>query len=238
MVNRMLIKNALPAEQAAILTAEHLVFSLLGKAFFEYPDKNWIDSLAVETIFNDVPFAQEQPDMQAGAGLLYAWSQENQDGLTDAAFAAIVADYTRLFIGPGEVLAPPWESVYFNEERLTFQEETLQARSWFRRHGLESVKLKNEPDDHVGLELAFLAHVAGLGLSALEQKDETAFRQALEAQEQFFSEHLLRWVVPWSNLVLEYTQTDFYRGFTLMVRGAVYELAANLGIPEPEKAHA
>ena len=59
----------------------------------------------------------------------------------------------RAFSSSAKVLTPP-ESVYFSEERLVFQEETLQVREWYRRFDLQSVKL-HEPDDHVGLELTF-----------------------------------------------------------------------------------
>jgi TorA maturation chaperone TorD len=232
----MFVKTATPANQILILTAEHLVFSLLGRAFFEFPDKSWIESLAVEAVFDEIPFAGQQIDMKAGANLLQAWSNENQSGLTNTAFNAIVADYTRLFIGPGEVLAPPWESVYFNDKRLTFQEQTLQVRAWFRRYNLESVKLKNEPDDHVGLEFAFLAHMAMLGISALEQKNEKTFNQVLEGQGKFLSEHPLKWVSPWSDLILEHAWTDFYRGLALVARGALLELSRILEVPLPEAA--
>ena len=232
----MPFENASSLDQAATLAAENLVFTLLGKAFYEYPDKSWIETLAVESVFDNIPFASQQSDVKAGISLLQTWGQENMKGLVDGAFEAIVNDYIQLFVGPGEVLAPPWESVYFNDERLTFQEQTLQVRSWYRRYGLESEKLKNEPDDHVGLEFAFLAHLAHLGILAIEQNDEDGFKRALEGQHHFLSEHPLKWVSLWSDLILEHARTDFFRGLALVARGALLELSQVLAVETPFSA--
>ena len=101
-------------------------------------------------------------------------------------------------------------------------------REWFRRYGLESVKIYNEPDDHIGLELAFSAHLAGLGLVALEEGDQTRFIQLLDAQKQFLAEHPLRWVAEWSKHVETHSRTDFFRGIALITKGVLTELASIL----------
>ena len=128
--------------------------------------------MIAEDIFAEVPFASEQPDVIAGLNLLQQWSQANRGGISPDAFDAIRIDNTRLFLGPGKVLAAPWESVHFTEERLVFQQQTLQVRGWYSRFGLEVIKLHQEPDDHIGLELEFLAHLANLGLQSLESKTQ------------------------------------------------------------------
>jgi TorA maturation chaperone TorD len=118
--------------------------------------------------------------------------------------------------------------VHFSKERLTFQKETLQVRGWYRRFGLEAERLYNEPDDHIGLELEFLAHLARQGLAALEKNDQVALDQALEAQRGFFSEHLARWAPAWSAQVEKHARTEFYRGIAQMTRGALTHTAAIL----------
>jgi TorA maturation chaperone TorD len=128
------------------------------------------------------------------------------------------------------VLAPPWESVHFSEERLTFQERTLQVRQWYARFGLQCERLHNEPDDHIGLELAFTAHLSSLAAQAIERGDHKALADILDAQRSFLSEHLLTWAAGWCTQVCQESRTGFYRGIALMVRGVVAELADNLGI--------
>jgi TorA maturation chaperone TorD len=212
-----------------VLTGEMLTCGLLGKALYAYPDRAWLQSLVNEDIFAEAPFAAEQPDVVAGLASLRGWTQANQGGIADAVFDDLRADYTRLFIGPGQVLTPPWESVQFSEERLTFQQETLQVRGWYQRFGLQPEKLYAEPDDHIGLELEFVGHLARVGLAALEANDQAAFDRAQDGQRKFLAEHLLRWGPVWCGQVQARAQTDFYRGIALLTRGVLAEAAQIFG---------
>jgi TorA maturation chaperone TorD len=208
-----------------------LLLQLLGKVFYSLPDRDWFQSLIAEDTFADVPFAGAQPDVQTGLALLQAWSK---GGLDDAAFKAVQIDYTRLFTGYEKMAVPPWESVYFSEERLTFQEETMDVRRWYGRFGLEVERLRQEPDDHIGLELTFMAHLAWRGLQCLEAGDKAGLERSLGAQRAFLSEHLLRWGVHWAGLAAETAQTNLYRGLALLTRGALLELAARFSLTVPE----
>jgi TorA maturation chaperone TorD len=210
-----------------VLTGEMLTFALLGRAFYVYPDQAWIQSLATEEVFAQAPFAETRPETVEALALLQRWS----GGASPSAFDDICSDYTRLFIGPGKVLAPPWESVYFSEDRLTFQESTLQVRGWFRRFGLESDKLHHEPDDHIGLEFEFVAHLARCALLALEQNDEARYDATIEARRQFIAEHPGRWAAGWCEQVEKHARTDFYRGMAMLARGAVAEALSLSNIP-------
>ena len=208
------------------LTGEMLFCGVLGKALLTFPDRQWLQSLAYDSIFEEPPFALHQPDMQAGLVLLKEWSRVNRVEMSDEVFHALKADYTRLFIGPGQVLAPPWESVFVKDGRMIFQEVTLHVREWYLRYNLQPVRLYIEPDDHIGLELTFLAHLAGLGLAALKKQDDVEFAAVVEAQRGFLSEHVLRWALIWCDQVGVYCRTNFYRGIALVVRGALAEMAA------------
>jgi TorA maturation chaperone TorD len=224
-----------PLDRASSLAGEALVFGLLGKLWFDYPERLWLQSLAGEAIFDEIPFGADQPEVVAGLAMLQQWSREHPPANLNGSFDDLQADYTHLFIGPGKVVAPPWESVYFNEERQTFQAQTLQVRSWFRRFGLESVKLYNEPDDHAGLELAFLAHLAQLGLAALEQGDEPRLDRILEAQRKFLAEHPLQWMPAWCHQIEENANTSFYRGAARLTRGVLDVLVSVLGTEATSK---
>ena len=134
---------------------------------------------------------------RAGLHLLQAWAQENRESISNERLTDLKTDYTRLFVGIVKPIAPPRVPVYFNENRMIFQEQTIQVRQWYRCLGLEPEKLHKEPDDHIGLELSFLAYLAKLGLQALEENDDVKFEQILQAQRQFISEHPLKWTPGW-----------------------------------------
>jgi TorA maturation chaperone TorD len=215
---------------ATTIMGEKLLFGLLGKILYAEPDKTWLQSLVAQDVFAEIPFGEEKSESAKGLELLQKWSHESGASLSDISFDELRADYMRLFVGIGKVLAPPWESVYFNDARMVFQVQTLQVRDWFHRYGVETEKLHQEPDDHIGLELTFLSHLAMLGLQAIDEKDDIKFEQVLEAQRQFLIEHPLKWVPEWCKLVGEKANTDFYRGLALLVRGTLFSLAEILEI--------
>jgi TorA maturation chaperone TorD len=210
------------------LLGETLLLGVLGKALQSNPDKQWLQSLIEQDIFSESPLESKCPELEAGLIHLQSWSRENQGGMSNEQFMQLQADYTRLFVGPGNIATPCWESVYFNEDRMVFQIQTLQVRQWYRRFGLEPEKLYNEPDDHIGLELSFLAYLAQLGLQALNENDEGRFKQILQAQRQFILEHPLKWVADWSALVNRHAKTDFYHGLALLAHGALLVMAEQL----------
>ncbi|MCC6801278.1 MAG: molecular chaperone TorD family protein [Anaerolineae bacterium] len=218
------------ADWASFLTGEALAGSLLGRLIYAEPEKAWLQSLADEDIFAESPFGNAQPDVQRGLDLLQSWAQVQRGSMSDEAFDDLRVDYTRLLTGAGNLLAPPWESVYFNDARMVFQEQTMQVRAWYHRFDLEAPKYNAEPDDHIGLELIFVAHLAQETLVALDQQDQSGFETMLATQREFLSEHLLTWAFEWCKLVEAHANTDFFRGIALLTRGVLTEIAATLQV--------
>jgi len=219
---------------AATLLGESLLFGLLGKLLYSNPARDWLEAVAADDLFDESPFAGAQDSTQRGLSLLAGWSaQVAQDGLSDAALNDLKVDYARLFVGQRRMMVPAWESVYFSQERLTFQEETIQVRRWFERFGVVPSVTGKEPEDHIAFELSFLAHLSEQSLAALEAGDDDALEALVEAQRSFLQSHLLRWGWKWAELAIGYAETDFYRGLALLVEGSLRELSQvyNVAIP-------
>jgi TorA maturation chaperone TorD len=217
------------------LVGEVLFLGLLGKAFYNEPDRRWLDELIAEQVFAEAPFGAEQPEIVRGLEILQEWTMSHADGLSEENFAELKMDYIRLFIGLDTLPTAPWESVYFGRERLVFQEQTVQVREWFARFGLQAERLNREPDDHIGLELIFVAHLATLALNSLELNDHDLVEKYLQAQREFLFEHLLRWGPAWTRLVKEHAGTDFYRGLAHLTHGALLAAAEKLQVELPRE---
>jgi len=220
-------------ELTEILIGEMLIFGLLGRVIYSQPDRKFLQSLIDEDVFSEAPFGSDHADIVNGLGLLSNWCAANRSGITPETIVDLQAEYTRIFVGTERVLAPFWESVYFSEGRMVFQEQTMQVRKWYRSYGLEPEKLNAEPDDHIGLEMGFVSHLARLGLQALDEEDDVKLEELLAAQRQFMSEHLLRWGPEWCSLVEKNAKTDFYRGLARLTLGALLSAAAWLDIKIP-----
>ena len=219
--------------QTEWLTGESLLCGLLGKLLYTLPERDWYRALVAEDVFAELPLATDQPDVIAGWQRLQAWRVGLGAGLSDEAFEAISADYYQLFLGPGAMKAPLWESVYFNDEHLLFQEQTSQVRHWYEAFGLQSTNTNHEPEDHLGLELNFLAHLASRGLEALDAGEPAALDELLTAQRQFLRSHLLVWVAPWSSLVEQRARTPFWPAIAQLTHGALTAVAAHLETVAP-----
>jgi putative dimethyl sulfoxide reductase chaperone len=217
------------------LVGEVLFLGLLGKAFYNEPDRRWLDELIAEQVFAEAPFGAEQPEIVRGLEILHEWTMSHAGGLSEENFAELKMDYIRLFIGLDTLPTAPWESVYFGRERLVFQEQTVQVREWFARFGLQAERLNREPDDHIGLELIFVAHLATLALNSIEMNDQLAAEKYLQAQRDFLFEHLLRWEPAWTRLVKEHAGTDFYRGLAHLTHGALLAAAEQLQVELPRE---
>jgi TorA maturation chaperone TorD len=217
-------------ELTSTLGGEGLVFDILARGLYVYDDRAWLQSLADDGVFEDIPFAGSQPDVVSGMAELRSWSEKNRGGMSDAAYDDIKADYTRLFVVPGESFTPPWESVYFNVDQMVFQEQTMQVRACYRRFGLEAENLNKEPDDHIAMELSFIGYQALRALDALNAQDYQVFQEAIGAQKGFLCDHLLQWGPQWCRRMSSVARTEFYRGMALLTSGTLHEITRVLGL--------
>lgn len=216
------------------LVGEALLFGLLGRMLYGELDKAWLESLITDEVFSESPFGTNQIEIRKGLELLSRWSAENRDGISEDEFKSLQFDQLRLLIGLDRVLAPVWESVYFNESRLVFQQQTHEVREWYARFGLQIERFNREPDDHIGLELSFIAHLATRALNVVDE-DPQCFDEFVEAQRQFLSEHLLGWGPAWAKLVKQHAETDFYRGVGHLTHGALLAATEVLQIKMPRE---
>jgi TorA maturation chaperone TorD len=205
------------------LAGEILTLGLYGKLLYQYPDVEFYRQLFEEAVFEDIPFGND-PSLSEGIALIQNWSAEHPVAEGADWFESLLEDYTRLFIGPDKVLAPPWESVFVQEGRLVFTETTLNVRHFYRRFGFELENLHKEPDDHIGLELVFLSNLANLALQTLETGQSEEYQRYVQAQADFYQAHLGRWAMAFFNQLFDYARTDFYRGLARLCRSAIEAL--------------
>ena len=219
------------AEWAPTLLAHIVAYGFLNKVFYHPPAEVFINTLATEDLFSDWPLPaneQTQTGLKIIQSFIDTWSAKELDGVR--------RDYSRLFVGPDRLLAPPWESVYLSREHLLFEKETLAVRKFYNRFNVQAPNLNTEPDDHIALELAFMAHLCTLGLVALEQNDTAGLETSLQAQRDFMAQHLLRWGPQFCQRVITRAETDYFRGVGHLALGCLETTAADLGATTPETA--
>ncbi len=119
--------------------------------------------------------------------------------------------YAKLFIGPFEVKAPPYGSVYLDEGRRVMGDTTMEVMDLYRREGLSIDHEIKEPADHISVELEFMYYLIQKEVSALKRTEAEAAERYKEKQEVFFKRFLKRWIAPFSEKIKEGTDNEFYQ---------------------------
>jgi DMSO reductase family type II enzyme chaperone len=149
------------------------------------------------------------------------------DGLDDVGMTlSLKRDYTRLFIGPGHLPAPPYESVHRHdvpelERGLVMGRSTTDARRQYAAAGLQLSPQFTDLPDHIAVELEFMCFLCAKEAEAWQTEDEEAAIRRQSAQHAFLSGHLGQWVPAFCGAVVEAAQTDFYRGLAQLARAYI-----------------
>lgn len=186
------------------------MYLLLSLLYVREPDAALLAALRGMAFPPDCPF----PELAAG----YAAMRDYLDAADDNAVEELAADYAGTFLAAGVaqgMAAFPYASVYTSKRRLVGQEPCARVSAVYAKKGLVlSPAYPKMPDDHIGAELALMAHLCG------EELDGTTDGQrSREEQRAFLEEHLLPWAFPFCRDVEAYAKTGFYRALARITRG-------------------
>lgn len=117
-------------------------------------------------------------------------------------------DHARLFVGPFELVAPPYGSVYLEDKSL-MGHSTADVQDRYRQEGVEVTG--EELPDHVVTELEFMHVLILKAMAATEAGDSEAACQCRQRQKTFLATHLGAWVVEFAERIQRGAQTEFYK---------------------------
>lgn len=129
------------------------------------------------------------------------------------------SEYAKLFVGPGKLPAPPWESVYVCGEDLLFQQSTLAVRQAFRAAGYQASGYPHEADDHLATELHFMAALSEDAKRAYDEQNADRLTLLLSRQLVFLCEHLDVWLPAFVRRLHERADSStsrFYPAFAVL----------------------
>ncbi len=200
----MLTEKELPADEPEFTTILHsrLFINQLIRFIFDVP----LNKESWQTILEDQRF-QSLCDISFACKMI----QTDCNTLLSEPESLIKAqeEYNRLFVGPNVLPAPLWESVYLGKEHILFEEQTLQVRECYRKHGLSFIREKNEPDDHIVSELEFLSFLIQ---KTIETPELVTARNLLNEQISFLDDHLLKWCPQFCEMLSDSSRIALYKG--------------------------
>ena len=132
--------------------------------------------------------------------------------------------------------ASPTESVWFDDDGLERQLPMFQVKQWYQHHNLVVCDWANRPEDHMVLQLEFVAHLLALDGAA----------GSLEEAARFLDAHLNRWIGLFAARLAETDAPAFYTALAGLTAAYLDELRDHLeemtGLPraisEPDQPDA
>ncbi len=116
--------------------------------------------------------------------------------IDDADIEMLAVDFDRVFFGMGPLTARhafPYESVYTSERGIMMQDAYAQVARIYREQRLAKDSSFTEPEDHIAVELAFMATLAQRTATFLGEGLDEAAEQTVRQQLSFLQGHLLNW---------------------------------------------
>jgi len=179
------------------------IYELLSKCFF-LPDEDLFEKLS-------------SPKAMILLGEFELESNTTQNLDTDL----LKMDYTNLFVGPYQLLAPPYGSMYLERSGTIMGASTIDASRMYKDAGL-MLNMK-EPPDHVAIELEFMYFLMHREVEALKFSDVSGSMAFRQRQAEFLNQHLGTWIIPFSEKIIEYAKTEFYKKIAGLCRSIVIE---------------
>ena len=168
-----------------------------------------------------MPFAErlclslQSPLASSAMGLIDKGLKEEREDSGIDLIDALAVDYADIYV-THQLRAAPAESVWLDKDKLILQEPMFEIRDWYERYGLKAANWRTRSDDHLVLQLEFIAFL-------LEREDIAPDQPA-----RFMDDHILRWIDLFSQQVSGYCSSSFYGGLALLTSVYLDELREHL----------
>lgn len=212
--------NAAFSKLAGIALARANAFSLLAIAFFD-PTEEFAKHLVsgaylseVNAYFQDL--TRRQPAARQALDPLKALQAQLAKCSPQALLHDLKVEYARLFIGPGRMRVPPYETFYGPKNKesqplLMVSPAALAVETAYHEAGVAITNTLREPPDHFATECEFLYYLSKKESDAWAEGDNDAAKLWRRRQLAFLDGHLGKWGCEFCRRVEAESQGSFYQ---------------------------
>ena len=124
---------------------------------------------------------------------------------------SLAVEHARLFIGPFQLVAPPYGSIYIDDAKAVMGDSTARIASFYFSCGLNLADDFHELPDHFAVELEFMSYLAfkQRETEASGHKEEAALFVSL--QKEFLDRFLMPWLEPFTSAIINDGEAPFYQ---------------------------
>lgn len=193
-----------------------VTYRLISRLFAKEIDGGLLSMMA-EASFPECESSEGRGD---GARLMNSYLKN----VDERSVTELAVDFARLFVireRDTKDAAYPYESVYRSEGHSTMGAQRDEVLALYRAAGLGKSAEWSVGEDHIALELEYMAVLSSKRARVDDGSDEA---EKLERMMLLFlEEHLLRWVPLFAQAVRKHSRTDFYRGLSLYLEKVLSE---------------
>ena len=177
------------------------VYRLLAACYYS-PTPALLDEKCCETLANLLsgPAPEAASHAAEAAQLLAAQSVE-----------ALAVEHARLFMGPFQLVAPPYGSYYLDDNQTVMGDSTAAAEAFYNACGLHLADDFHELPDHVTAELEFISFLAFSQRKAEADADSEESGRFVRLQGEFLGRFLLPWLEPFTAAIIGDAEAPFYQ---------------------------
>jgi len=199
-----------------------MFYLFLSRSFSRELDRTFLQSLfevsnSLQASFKEV----EESHLTRGRELLKRFCSEIRGADEEVVVGDLAVQYAFLFLGVGSETVALCESAYRNEGGLLFQNAYFDILEKYREVGLGKREDFPEPEDHLSLELAYIAHLSRRTISSIEAGKEEEAQRYYQYQRSFLKDHLLAWVPQFAKSLSEITPSPFYKALAYLLEGYI-----------------
>lgn len=195
-------------------------FKLLAVFFYEPEMALWKQ----EDILNQ--FSSTVQTISSGA---FHLAQQMRDANEEIDEEQMKVDYAALFVGPFELQAAPYGSIYLDKSKRIMGDSTMAVLQLYREAGLK-LDVKDAPD-HIAIELEFIHYLYSLEAEAIQDGDNEKAIRVANLRTHFLSSCLVPWVHPFCQSIKNGTNNVFYVNLADCLEVFIAELSELASIP-------
>lgn len=193
---------------AIIAAARAQVYDLLATVFRRPLDARRLERLRAPEMLAAMSAAAIDP------------GQDFIDGDAEAVLDRLAIDYTQLFHGPMEHIAP-YECIQLGDSEDLMGAAAEEVRRFMAEAGFSVPPETGELPDHISVELAFMAELARREAEALEADDQKTADFVASLECRFLTAHLGRWAERFARKVWDRAATPFYVAMAELLSGYI-----------------
>lgn len=131
--------------------------------------------------------------------------------ITGCPIDSLAVEHARLFVGPFQLLAPPYGSIYLDDAKTVMGDSTARVAAFYRTCGLTLADDFHELPDHFAVELEFMSFLAFKQREASFAGDEKEVTRIISLQQEFLGVFLIPWLTPFTSAIINDGEAPFYQ---------------------------